>query len=151
MRKLWQERILSCLRLICSLLGKKWIQRSCKRSSQNLEKSTELELVAPMILGFVCTSLFKFVSVHKVTLVGPSSAERVKDANNLVHLRTPTFVLHFGREQRRAWQSSDSWPLARDHGRRNETGTCFPLPAVLCAQIYSWERGLETGKLVHGL
>lgn len=84
------------------VLAKKRIQRSCKRSSQNLEKSTELELVARMIVGFICTSLFKSVSVHKVTLVGPSSIERVKDASNLVHPHTPAFVSHVGREQRRA-------------------------------------------------
>ena len=55
-----------------------------------------------MIVGFVCTNLFKSVSVHKVTLVGPSSIERVKDASNLLHLHTPAFVSHVDREQRRA-------------------------------------------------
>ena len=55
-----------------------------------------------MILGFVCPSLFKFVNVDKVRLLGPSSTERVKDASNLVHPHTPAFVSHVGREQRRA-------------------------------------------------
>ena len=55
-----------------------------------------------MIVGFICTSLFKSVSVHKVTLVAPSSIELVKDASNLVHPHKPVFVSHVGREQRRA-------------------------------------------------
>lgn len=149
MHNLRQERILSCLRLICSLLAEKWIQRTCKRSSQNVEKSTELELVAHMILGFVCPSFFEFVNVDKVTLLGPSSTERCKQS------RTPSYTcLRFALWSRpKACMKSD-WLVTISRGPRKLGETreepAFPLPAVLCAQIYSWERGLETGQFLHG-
>lgn len=124
------------------VLAKKRIQRSCKRSSQNLEKSTELELVARMIVGFVCTSLFKSVIVHKVTLVGPSSTERVKDASNLVHLlHLPSFrTLVANKGEHEKLLTGDHWQGTTE-ARRDKRGTCFhPTRCALRANLLVRER-----------